>query len=98
MGKDFLDEMVAARAERNPEFSRLVAEAEFRRKTARLLAAKREKRGFSQTVVAAMMGTSASVVSKLEAGADVKLSTLQRYCSAIGESLNIVPVRRLAAR
>lgn len=98
MGKDFLDEMVAARAERNPEFPRLVAEAEFRRKTARILAAKREKRGFSQTVVAAMMGTSASVVSKLEAGADVKLSTLQRYCAAIGESLNIAAVRRAPAR
>ncbi|MFN0063525.1 MAG: helix-turn-helix domain-containing protein [Myxococcaceae bacterium] len=47
--------------------------------------AKREKRGLSQTIVAAMMRTSPSVVSKLEAGADVKLSTLQRYCSAIAE-------------
>jgi len=35
------------------------------------------------------MGTSASVVSKLEAGGDVKLSTLQRYCAAIGEKLPI---------
>ena len=32
------------------------------------------------------MGTAASVVSKLEAGADVKVSTLQRYCGAIGEA------------
>jgi len=31
------------------------------------------------------MGTAASVVSKLEAGGDVKLSTLQRYCAAIGQ-------------
>jgi hypothetical protein len=31
------------------------------------------------------MGTSASVVSKLEAGGDVKMSTLQRYFAAIGE-------------
>jgi hypothetical protein len=30
------------------------------------------------------MGTSASVVSKLEAGGDVKMSTFQRYCAAIG--------------
>ena len=35
------------------------------------------------------MGTSASVVSKLEAGGDVKLSTLQRYCTAIGEKFAI---------
>ncbi len=32
------------------------------------------------------MGTAASVVSKLEAGADVKVSTLQRYCGAIGQA------------
>jgi hypothetical protein len=32
------------------------------------------------------MGTAASVISKLESGGDVKLSTLQRYCTAIGES------------
>jgi hypothetical protein len=35
------------------------------------------------------MGTSASVVSKLEAGGDVKVSTLQRYCVAIGTKLPI---------
>jgi len=44
-----------------------------------------EKKALSQTVVAARMGTSASVVSKLEAGGDVKVSTLQRYCAAIGK-------------
>jgi transcriptional regulator with XRE-family HTH domain len=62
-----------------------VAEAEERRKLARRLAAVREKKALSQTVVAARMGTSASVVSKLEAGGDVKVSTLQRYCAAIGK-------------
>ena len=41
------------------------------------------------SVVAARMGTSASVVSKLEAGGDVKVSTLQRYCSAIGERFRV---------
>jgi hypothetical protein len=33
------------------------------------------------------MGTSASVVSKPEAGGDVKVLTLQRHCAAIGEKL-----------
>jgi transcriptional regulator with XRE-family HTH domain len=70
----------------------MVEEAEFRRKAARQLAAQREKRGLSQTVVAAMMGTSASVVSKLESGADVKISTLVRYCQAVGERWSFVPV------
>jgi DNA-binding transcriptional regulator YiaG len=85
MAKDFLKEMVEERTRRNPEFPSLVAEAEARRKLARKLASLREKKSLSQTVVAARMGTSASVVSKLEAGGDVKVSTLQRYCSAIGQ-------------
>jgi DNA-binding transcriptional regulator YiaG len=85
MAKDFLKEIVDERTRRNPEFPSLVAEAETRLKLARKLTALREKKALSQTVVAARMGTSASVVSKLEAGGDVKVSTLQRYCSAIGQ-------------
>ncbi len=85
MAKDFLAEVIHERTRRNPAFPDLVKEAEARRKLARKLAHLREKKALSQTVVAARMGTSASVVSKLEAGGDVKLSTLQRYCAAIGE-------------
>ena len=90
MARDFLAEIVNERTRRNPEFPGLVAEAEMRRKLARKLAGIREKKELSQTVVAARMGTSASVVSKLEAGGDVKLSTLQRYCAAIGEKFALV--------
>jgi transcriptional regulator with XRE-family HTH domain len=61
-----------------------VAEALWRRKLASRLVAARERKRYSQTVVAARMRTSQSVVSKLEAGADVKVSTLQCYCDAIG--------------
>ncbi|HEY4013945.1 MAG TPA: helix-turn-helix transcriptional regulator [Polyangiaceae bacterium] len=89
MTKDFLKEIVDERTQRNPKFPSLVVEAEVRRKLARKLAALREKKSLSQTVVAARMGTSASVVSKLEAGGDVKVSTLQRYCSAIGERFRV---------
>ena len=98
MARDFLDEIVAARTARNPGFPRLVEEAEFRRKAARQLAAQREKLELSQTVVAAMMGTSASVVSKLESGADVKISTLMRYCQVVGKPWSFVPSRKSAAR
>jgi hypothetical protein len=86
MARDFLDEVIFERSRKNPRFPDLVAEAEQRRALARSLAAKREAGGLSQTVVAARMRTAASVVSKLEAGGDVKLSTLQRYCMAIGQS------------
>ena len=86
MPKDFLDELIAQRIGKNVRFPDLVAEAERRRALSRELAAKRSSAGLSQTLVAARMGTAASVVSKLEAGADVKVSTLQRYCGAIGEA------------
>ena len=89
VAKDFLEEIVTKRTRKNAAFPRLVAEAEVRRRLARKLAALREKKSLSQTVVAARMGTAASVVSKLEAGGDVKLSTLQRYCAAIGEKFLI---------
>lgn len=89
MPKDFLAELIADRTRQNPEFPSMMAEAETRRKLARRLAKLREKKELSQTVVAARMGTAASVVSKLEAGGDVKLSTLQRYLAAIGEKLAI---------
>ena len=93
MAKDFLSEMVAKRTAHNPEFARLVKEAAHRRQLARRLAALREARRLSQTLVAARMGTSASVVSKLESGADVKLSTLQRYYAAhVDQRTNYAPV------
>jgi DNA-binding transcriptional regulator YiaG len=98
MARDFVAEIIAERTRNNPEFPQLVVEAEARRKLARRLAALREKRALSQTVVAARMRTSASVVSKLEAGGDVKMSTFQRYCAAIGETVRLVaaPARRVA--
>ena len=68
MTKDFLAEITDERTARNPGFPSLVSEAEVRRKLAAKLASIREKKALSQTVVAARMGTSASVVSKLEAG------------------------------
>jgi ribosome-binding protein aMBF1 (putative translation factor) len=99
MANDFLEELISERSRKNPRFPHLVAEAERRRTFARALVKKREARGLSQTVVAARMRTAASVVSKLEAGGDVKLSTLQRYCVAIGQTFlaPAKPGRRRAA-
>ncbi len=88
MAKDFLDEIIGERTRRNPAFPHLVAEATRRRELAYRLAKQRKANGLSQTLVAARMGTAASVVSKLESGGDVKLSTLQRYCVAVGGDLS----------
>jgi Helix-turn-helix len=98
MARDFLDEVISQRTRKNPRFPDLVAEAERRRAMARVLAAKRTTLGFSQTLVAARMGTAASVVSKLEAGADVRVSTLQRYCAAVGQTFPPSAPRRSVAR
>ena len=93
--QDFLDEMIAARGAKNPRFPALVDGALERRRLARGLARRRQALGASQTAVAARMRTSASVVSKLEGGADVRLSTLQKYAAAMGLGLE---VRLKAAR
>jgi predicted transcriptional regulator len=70
-----------------PGFRELAAR---RREVIDEIAAARRGRGLSQTAVAARMGTSQSVVARLEAGdVDVRLSTLERYAAAVGCSLDV---------
>lgn len=53
------------------------------------LVSARKSQALSQTIVAARMGTSQSVVARLESGdRDVRLSSLQRYASAVGYRLD----------
>lgn len=64
--------------------------AERRRAVIGELVAARRAQGLSQTVVAARMGTSQSVVARLEAGeVDARLSTLQRYANAVSRQLDL---------
>jgi predicted transcriptional regulator len=52
------------------------------------LVERRHALGLSQTQVAARMGTSQSAVARIETGtADVLLSTVERYASALGGRL-----------
>ncbi len=86
--RDFLDEIIDERSERNPEFADLVEAALRRRQLLRELAARREKLGLSQTLVAARMGTSQSAVARLEAGEiDAKFSTVERFAAALGQKV-----------
>lgn len=63
--------------------------AQRRRSLAAGLAARRTGLGLSQTEVAARMGTSQSAVARIESGdTDVRLSTLERYASALGGHLD----------
>ena len=72
-----------------PPFPGFREMAERRRKVIADLVAARREQGLSQTVVAARMGTSQSVVARLEsADNDVRLSTLERYAAAVGRRLD----------
>jgi ribosome-binding protein aMBF1 (putative translation factor) len=98
---DFIDEIVDERSERNPEFPNLVEAALRRRQLLRELAARREKLGLSQTLVAARMGTSQSAVARLEAGEiDAKLSTVERFAAALGQKVEwrVAKTRKSAVR
>ncbi len=89
MARDELDSYTEEREGRSPGFSALVEAAERRREFARQLAAERRKRKLSQTVVAARMRTSPSMVIRVESGADVKLSTMEKYLAALGAQLRL---------
>ncbi|MGH3814885.1 MAG: helix-turn-helix domain-containing protein [Pseudonocardiaceae bacterium] len=53
------------------------------------LVAARKERGLSQTEIAAQMGTSQSAVARLERGdVDARLSTLDRYAAALGQTVD----------
>lgn len=82
---DALDELIAERTARNPEFPKLVEAARRRRALLRELGEVREKQGQSQTAIAAEMKTSQSSIARLEGPAsDARLSTLDRYAEALG--------------
>lgn len=84
---DFLDELIEDGRRRDPEFPALVEAALERRRVAAELARARDRLRLSQTDVAQRMRTAQSVISKLEAGGDVKVSTLLKYAEVVGKRL-----------
>ncbi|HWQ22579.1 MAG TPA: helix-turn-helix transcriptional regulator [Gaiellaceae bacterium] len=96
---DFLDEQIAKRKKRNPDFPALFEAALERREVGRLLAEAREASGKTQVELAREIGTSQSQVARIETGnRDIKLSTLTRYAAAIGFELVIQPKRTTQPR
>jgi seryl-tRNA synthetase len=93
--RDFLDEMIAKRTARNPEFPKLIAAAHRRRELLRALAERREQQNRTQTAVAAAMDTSQSFVGRLESSAtDARISTVDRYADTLGYVVqyHLIPV------
>jgi transcriptional regulator with XRE-family HTH domain len=86
--EDFLAELIHERTRRNPNFPELLEAAVRRRELVASLAAKREELGLSQESVAARMGTSQPAIARLESGeVDAKLSTLERFATALGHRI-----------
>jgi ribosome-binding protein aMBF1 (putative translation factor) len=86
MKHDFLEEFINERSARNPNFPALVQAAAARRELLRALAKEREASGFTQTEVAAAMGTSQSQIARLEsANIDAKLSTVEKLAAVLGK-------------
>ena len=87
--RDELDELISTRSSPNPAFPEMVDEALRAREVLRELTRARIDQGLSQSVVAARMGSSQSVVVRIERGnRDVRLSTLARYAAAVGRRVN----------
>ena len=87
--RDELDDYIKSRDKKDPGFAGLVEAAQRRRAFAKRLAAERKRRRMSQTLVAARMGTSASMVHRVENGLDVRVSSIERYAAALGGVLNM---------
>jgi ribosome-binding protein aMBF1 (putative translation factor) len=86
--KDFLDELIDEGTKRDPRFPEMVDAACRRRVLLRELAERRERADITQKDVAARMKTSQSAVARIERGEiDAKLSTVERYATAIGHRL-----------
>ena len=82
---DFLEQMIAKRTARNPEFPRLLNAVRRRRELLRTLAGQREEQQRTQTTIAAAIGTSQSFIARLESTAvDANMSTVDRYAESLG--------------
>lgn len=86
--QDFLEEMIDVWTERDPSFRARFEAAWQQRELLRALARRREELGFSQTEVAARMGTSQSTLARLEQGsANPTLATVARLAKALGKKI-----------
>jgi hypothetical protein len=94
--RDDLERYIVERDAREPGFAAMVADVEARLAFGRQMAERRRAGGKTQTQVAALMRTSPAIVSRLESGHDVRVSTLEKYVAALGLrlELNAVPPKK----
>ena len=82
--KDDLDKLIDELSDADSKLPQHVAAALERRELARELAQRRQDVGWTQADVARRMGTSQGQITRLESGADIRLSTVARYAAALG--------------
>jgi DNA-binding XRE family transcriptional regulator len=84
MPKDDLDAAIDELVGDDPGLRDRVAAALGRRELLRQLAEERRRLGLTQVELARRMHTSQAQITRLESGADIRLSTLERYAAAVG--------------
>lgn len=89
-----LSEYAQERGEKSPAFAQAVADRKRRAELLRSIGRRRSELGISQADVAKRMDTTQSAVSDLETGGtDPRLSTVQRFASALDCHLVFYMVR-----
>lgn len=85
-----LQRYIASRKENDPEFSEGFDDGYQALKFGVLLKEARKEAGLTQVDVATLLRTQKSAISRIENHAeDVKLSTLERFASALGKKVEI---------
>ena len=74
---------------RTAAYDRVKREFDIEYEVAREVAKARKESGLTQSELAAAMGTTQSVISRIERGANVSIETLDRYVSACGHHLKV---------
>jgi DNA-binding XRE family transcriptional regulator len=84
VARDDLDAIIDEFAAGDSGLPTRVAAILERRELLRQLAALRREQGLTQVELAERMGTSQGQITRLETGADTRLSTVERYAAALG--------------
>ena len=85
-----LEKYIEQRKSSDPEFANGFEEGYLHFKIGVMLKQERLKAGFTQEEIANRLNTKKSAISRIENHAeDIRLSTLQKYASAIGKRLQV---------
>ena len=95
--RDFLEEMIEESTREDRRFPAMLAAAYEQLVLGERLAARRRRLGLTQTEVARRMGSTQRIVSKIETGGDVNVSTLRRCTSVLGLDLRVAVNNRRSA-